>query len=95
MTKDAVIKEIASIIEFIEETKDSVSLDHDKFQVALTNTLRLLDGTSSTLVRLKGESEDLKGYLVKTSMEMRDSVIQPYHHLKTRMEKVLRLLQTA
>jgi hypothetical protein len=95
MTKDAIITEIASIIEYIEEVRNSVGLDHDKFQIALTNTLRLLDGTSSTLARLKGDSEDLKGYLVKTSTEMRESALQPYHHLRTRMEKVLSLLQTA
>ena len=95
MTKDAVITEITSIIEYIEETENRVGLDYDKFQVALTNTLRLLDSTSSTLVGLKGDSEDLKGYLVKTSTEMRESAMRPYHHLRTRMEKVLHLLQAA
>jgi hypothetical protein len=95
MTKDVVITEITSIIEYIEEARNRVGIDHDKFQVALTNTLRLLDGTSPTLARLKGDSDDLKGYLVKTSTEMRESAIQPYHQLKTRMEKVLRLLQKA
>ena len=95
MTKDAVITEITSIVEYIEETQNRVGLDYDKFQIALTNTLRLLDGTSSTLAGLKGDSEDLKGYLVKTSTEMRESAMQPYHHLRTRMEKVLHLLQAA
>ncbi|MFW9767449.1 MAG: hypothetical protein ACFFF9_02375 [Candidatus Thorarchaeota archaeon] len=95
MKKDAVITEITSIIKYIEEAKNRVSLDHDKFQIALTNTLRLLNGTSPTLAKLKGDSEDLKGYLIKTCAEMRESSIQPYHHLRTRMEKVLQLLQTA
>jgi hypothetical protein len=95
MTKDAVITEITSIIEYIEETRNRVSLDIDKFQVTLSNTLRLLDGSSPTLTRLKGDTEDLKGYLVKTSTEMRESAIQPYHQLKTRMKKLLQLLQTA
>jgi hypothetical protein len=94
MTRDDVITEIVSIIEYIEETENRIGLEQDKFQVALSNTLRLLDGTSSTLVRLKGDSGDLKGYLVKTSTEMRESAIQPYHHLRTRMEKVLQLLKT-
>ena len=93
MTKDAVITEITSIIKYIEETKNRVSLDHDKFQVALTNTLRLLNGTSSTLANLKGDSEDLKGYLIRTCTEMRESSIQPYNHLREQMEKVLRLLE--
>ena len=95
MTRDAAITEIASIIDYLEESKNRVGSDHDKFQVALTNTLRLLDGTSSTLAKLKGDSDNLKGYLVKTSMEMRESVMKLYQDLETRMEKVLHLLQTA
>ena len=95
MKRDAAITEIASIIEYIEESKSRVGSDHDKFQVALSNTLRLLDGTSSTLAKLKGDSDNLKGYLVKMSMEMRESVMQIYQDLETRMEKVLHLFQTA
>jgi hypothetical protein len=94
MTDDAIFREITSIIDYIDETKNRVGLDYDKFQVALTSTLRLLGETSPTLDRLKGDTEDLKGYLVRTSTEMRETAIQPYHQLRTKMEKVLRLLQT-
>lgn len=94
MTNDVIIKEITSIMDYIEETKNRVELDYDKFQVALTNTLRLLGDTNPTLAKLKGDAEDLKGYLVKTSTGMRETAIQPYHQLRKRMEKVLRLLQT-
>ena len=94
MTNDVIIKEITSIMDYIEETKNKVELDYDKFQVALTNTLRLLGDTNPTLAKLKGDAEDLKGYLVKTSTGMRETAIQPYYQLRKRMEKVLRLLQT-
>jgi uncharacterized protein with HEPN domain len=95
MTNEAIITEIQSIVDYIEETKSRVILENDKFQVALTNTLRLLGDTNPTLARLKGDTEKLKGYLIKTSTEMRETAIQPYHHLKTKLEKVLRLLQAS
>jgi len=79
MKKEDMITEITSLLKLIDETHDRIGLEYDKFQVALTNTLRLMDGTSSTLSKLKGDTEDLKGYLIKTSMEMRDSITQPYH----------------
>lgn len=94
MTEDVIVREITSIIDYIEETRNRVGLDYDKFQVALSNTLRLLGGPNPTLVRLKADAEDLKGYLVKTSTEMRKTALQPYDQLRTRLEKVLRSLGT-
>ncbi|TET07482.1 MAG: hypothetical protein E3J86_12770 [Candidatus Thorarchaeota archaeon] len=93
MTKEAIVTELASIIDSIEETRTRLGMDYDKFQIALTNTLRLLSDTSPTLVRLKGDTEDLKGYLVKTSTEIRQTVLQPFDQIKTRMEKVLGLIK--
>lgn len=94
MTKEALVTELTSIIDFIEETRNRIGMEYDKFQVALTSTLRLLSDTSPTLVRMKGDAEDLKGYLVKTSTEIRQTALQPYGQLKTRMEKILGLIQT-
>jgi len=93
MTKEAIVKEITSIIDFVEETRTRIGMDYDKFQIALTNTLRLLSDTSTTLARMKGDSENLKGYLVKSSTEIRQITLQPFDLLKTKMEKVLGLLQ--
>ncbi len=93
MTKEAIVTELASIIDSIEETRTRLGMDYDKFQIALTNILRLLSDTSPTLVRLKGDTEDLKGYLVKTSTEIRQTVLQPFDQIKTRMEKVLGLIK--
>lgn len=89
MTENPIGKEISSIIDYIEETKNIVNLDYDKFQVALSNTLRLLEDTNTTLTRLKGDAEDLKGYLVKTSTEMRRTALLPYDQVRTRLEKIL------
>ncbi len=93
MTKEAIVKELTSIIDFIEDTRTRIGMDYDKFQIALTNTLRLLSDTSTTLVRMKGDTDNLKGYLVKSSTEIRQIVLQPFDLLKTKMEKVLGLIQ--
>lgn len=94
MTKESLVTELTSTIEFIEKTRNRVSMDYDKFQVALSNTLRLLSDGSSTLVKMKGSADDLKGYLVKTTSEIRQTTLQPFDKLKSRMEKILELVQT-
>ncbi|MFW9793049.1 MAG: hypothetical protein ACFFEE_02005 [Candidatus Thorarchaeota archaeon] len=93
MTKEDFLSEITMILEYIEETRNSISHEYDKFQIVLTNTLRLLDDSSSTLTRLKGSTEDLKGYLVKTSSEIKQTTLEPFDQLKTRIERVLSLVQ--
>lgn len=93
MTKEAIISELISLIEFIEESSSKIGMEYDKYQVALTNTLRLLTDASPTLVKMKGDADDLKGYLVKATTEIRDITLQPYRLLKGRMEKVLDLIQ--
>ena len=94
MTEDLIGKEISSIIDFIEETRKRVNSDYDKFQVALSNTLRLLEDTNTTITRLKGDTEDLKGYLVKTSTEMRKTALLPYDQIRTKLGKILDSLST-
>lgn len=95
MTKEAIISELVSIIDFIEESSNKIGMEYDKYQVALTNTLRLLSDASPTLVKMKGNADDLKGYLVKTTTEIRDITLQPYRILKRRMEKVLESIQSS
>ena len=73
MKKEDIIVEITSLLEFIDRTRDEIAQEHDKFQIALTNTLKLLDESSSTLVKMKGNAEDLKAYLIRTSTETRQT----------------------
>jgi hypothetical protein len=94
MKKEDIIIEITSILDFIDETRDRIGLEHDKFQVALTNTLRLLDEGSPTLTKMKGNVEDLKAYLIRKSTEIRQTSLDPYYHLRTRVETIRGLIQT-
>ena len=94
MKNEDIITQLSSLLDFIDETREKVGLEHDKFQVALTNTLRLLDEGSSTLVKMKGNTEDLKAYLIRTSTEIRQTSLNPYENLKTRVETIRGLIQT-
>jgi len=89
-----ILVEISSLLAFIEETRDKISLEHDKFQIALTNTLRLLGEGSPILTKMKGNAEDLKAYLIRTSTEIRQTSLDPYEHLRNRVETVRSLIQT-
>lgn len=92
MKKEDIIAEITSLLEFIDKTRDEISLEHDKFQVALTNTLRLLGDSSPILTKMKGNVDDLKGYLIRTSTEIRQTSLDPYEHLRTRVETIRGLI---
>jgi hypothetical protein len=93
MKKEEIITELTSLLDFIDETRDRVGLEHDKFQVALSNTLRLLDEGSPTLTKMKGNVGDLKAYLIRTSTEIRQTSLDPYSHLRARIKTIRGLIQ--
>jgi hypothetical protein len=93
MKKEDIIVEITSLLEFIDQTRDEITREHDKFQIALTNTLKLLDDGSPILTKMKGNIEDLKAYLIRTSTETRQTSLDPYEDLRTRVERIRNLIQ--
>ncbi|MHA3965020.1 MAG: hypothetical protein AM325_015945 [Candidatus Thorarchaeota archaeon SMTZ1-45] len=93
MKKEDITIEITSLLEFIGQTRDEIAQEHDKFQIALTNTLKLLDEGSPILTKLKGNAEDLKAYLIRTSTETRQSSLDPYEDLRTRIERIRDMVQ--
>ena len=94
MKNEDIIEQISSLLDFINETREKIGLEHDKFQVALTNTLRLLDEGSPMLAKMKGNKEDLKAYLIRTSTEIRQTSLDPYENLRTKVEAIRGLIQT-
>ena len=88
MKNEDMIAELASLLDIIKETSDRISSEHDKFQVALTNTLRLLDEGSPTLAKMKGNADDLKAYLIRRSTEIRTLSLDSYEQLKTKVEAI-------
>ncbi len=94
MKKDDITKEVASLLNFIDDARDRIANEHDKFQIALTNTLRLLGEGSPILTKMKGSTEDLKAYLIRTSTEIRQISLNPYEGLRVRVGRVNDMLQT-
>jgi hypothetical protein len=93
MKHEELIAEFASLLDFIHDTRDRIGLEHDKFQVALTNTLRLLDEGSPIITKMKGNVEDLKAYLIRESTEIRKTSLDPYEQLITKIETIQNLIQ--
>lgn len=93
MKKDDITKEVASLLNFIDDARDRIAIEHDKFQIALTNTLRLLGEESPILTKMKGSTEDLKAYLIRTSTEIRQISLNPYEDLRVRVGRIKDMLQ--
>jgi hypothetical protein len=93
MKKEDIIEEITSLLEFIDQNCDKITQEHDKFQIALTNTLKLLDEGSPILAKMKGNVEDLKAYLIRTSTETRQVSLGPFEQLRARVVRIHELIQ--
>ncbi|MFX1559434.1 MAG: hypothetical protein ACFFBL_02490 [Promethearchaeota archaeon] len=93
MKKEDIVYEINSLLEFINQTRDDIVQEHDKFQIALTNTLKLLDEGSPILAKMKANTDDLKAYLIRTSTETRQTSLDLYEDLRSRVEKIRDMIQ--
>jgi len=93
LKKEEILTELSSLLEFIDQNRGIISQEHDKFQIALSNTLKLLDAGSPTLAKMKGNVTDLKAYLIRISNETRQISINPYEQLRTRVERIRDLIQ--
>lgn len=70
---------------FLEESKQEL----DKYQIALTGTIRLLDGKSTTLTKLQGNKDDLTSYLLQQTTQIKQNSTK---RLETILEHVVSLI---
>ncbi|MFW9788886.1 MAG: hypothetical protein ACFFE2_05640 [Candidatus Thorarchaeota archaeon] len=94
MNNEEILAEITSLLELIDQTRVNISQEHEKFQIALTNTLRLLDERSPMLDKMKGDVGNLKAYLIRTSSETRQAFLDPLKELRVRVERIRALVQS-
>jgi hypothetical protein len=94
MKKEDLIIEVMSLIDFIDQSQQKLIREHDKFQVSLTNTLKLLSESSAILTNMKGNTEDLKAYLIRASTKTRTASLDPYEQLRVRVERLLNLIRS-
>lgn len=88
MTNENLIAELTSLLRLIDDTREKVGLEHDKFQIALSNILRLLNEGSPILTKMKGSTDDLRAYIIRTSMNLRQSSLNPYEQIKVKVESI-------
>ena len=94
MKKEDLIIEVRLLIDFIDKSQQKLTREHDKFQVSLTNTLKLLNEGSAILTNIKGNTEDLKAYLIRASTETRHASLDSYEQLRVRVERLLNLIRS-
>jgi hypothetical protein len=94
MKKEDLIIEVRSLIDFIDKSQQKLTREHDKFQVSLTNTLKLLNEGSAILTNMKGNTEDLKAYIIRASTETRHASLDSYEQLRVRVERLLNLIRS-
>ena len=94
MKNEDIITEVKSLLDFIDESRGKISLEHDKFQIALTNTLRLLEDGSPIITKMKGSPDDLKAFLVRKSTEIRQTSLDPFDQLRIKVESIRSLVQS-
>lgn len=93
MKNEDLITEISSLLALINEAREKTHSDHEKFQVALTNTLRLLNGSSQILTKMAGNTEDLKAYLIRMSTSIQQTSSDSLNQLRLKAEKIRDLIQ--
>lgn len=72
MSADSIASKLKSLLDITEKFLDESKQELDKYQIALTGTLRLLDGKSSTIATLQGNKEDLMSYIIQQTTEIKE-----------------------
>lgn len=92
MSNEQIKTKIESYLIQLEEKQDIIISAHEKFQVALAGTLKIIGNESPTLTHLKGSQADLKGYLIRLNSDLFDTTKRAFEdlnkHIKSLLESV-------
>jgi hypothetical protein len=86
---DSLANQLRDVLLRVESSRESIEKGHEKFQIAITGALRLLDGNSSMLERLRGSPDDLKGFVLKLATELSMETIGHWEALHAQIEQIL------
>ena len=92
MADQEIVARLRAALELIEKKGESTRVDCEKLQVALTNTLRLVDIENSTLTRLQGSGENLKAYLIRLTSGICESNQELLRQLTETINQAIQLL---
>ena len=84
---------IDSLLEEINKVAAETEAAFNRFQVALTGTLRLLDSTeTTTLAALQGDPKDLKGYPITMISELQKKTQNSLRLLSQSTSQILKMI---
>ena len=89
MENDSLANQLREILLQIESSRKSIEEGHEKFQIAITGALRLLDDNSGMLEKLRGSPDDLKGFVLKRVTELSMDTISHWESLHAQIEQIL------
>jgi hypothetical protein len=73
----------------IESSRDSIEKAYDKFQIAISGALRLLDDNAPMLEKLRGSPDDLKAFVLKLVTELGMETISHWESLQAQIKQIL------
>ncbi|MFX0054740.1 MAG: hypothetical protein ACFFAD_07440 [Candidatus Hermodarchaeota archaeon] len=80
---------LRAILLQIESSRESIEKGHEKFQIALSGALRLLDDNNPMLEKLRGSPDDLKGFVLNLVAELSTETISHWESLHSQIEQIL------
>jgi hypothetical protein len=95
MNNEQLIKELNDLLSLLDVHQIEVGTLQEKFQVALTGSLRLVGESAPILRNLQGNTEDLKGYLIQLNIDVTKATTQSYQSLRNKIKEVLEVVSSA
>ena len=82
-------RQVLLLLDEFENTKDAIETQYNKLQIALSSTLRLLDGSETkTLDALHGTPGNLKSYLISMVSEIKNETTNRLLSLEQRTRDI-------
>ena len=89
MENDSLAAKLREVLMQIESSRESIEKGQERVQIAITGALRLLDDNSSTLEKLRGSPDDLKGFVLKLVTDLNSETISHLESLHSQIERIL------
>jgi hypothetical protein len=90
---EELVKQLKQLLDYLETAQQGSLQQSEKFQIALSNTLRLTEASSSTLSRLQGKPEDLTAYLIRLSTDLCANFQEHLNQISARVDEIVESLQ--
>jgi len=91
MDSDSLDVELKRILEVVKELLAESKEELNKFQVALTGTLRLLDGENTTLAALQGNPAELRGYVLQLTTQMSNNSDERFEKILDNLTALIKI----